>query len=244
MKRKSLLKIILLGIICSLLAGCTVDYNIVIDSKNRVKENIVINIPNNKLLGDKSPKKELNRKINDYKKIPSYNHYEFKTKVKNDYSIVNIKSNYENLEAYADSPILNDLYENITIIENKNYTIFKTVGSYNYDYLYGTISEPIGPVGERPMKDVSVTIQLHNKLIESNADSVDEKNNVYTWNFSPDQTSKFIYIKYSNEKRYDVIIKSFIKNNIGIFIIGSSIIVGILVLALAFYIRIWRANKI
>lgn len=244
MKKKSLFKIMLLGVICSLLAGCTVDYNIVIDSKNRVRENIVINIPNTLLNEDKSPKKVLKTKIDGYKAIPFYKDYNFKNKVKKDYSIVNIKRTYENLKEYAESPILNDLYENITVVESKDYTIFKTVGSYNYDYLYGTVSEPIGPSDEKPMKDVLVRIQLHNKLIESNADMVDEKNNIYTWNFSPNQTTKFIYIKYSKEKRYDIIIKSFFRNNMGIFMIGSSVIIGALVLVIYVYIRIVRVNKI
>ena len=56
MKKKSF-KIILLGIFCLLLVGCNIDYNVVIDSNNRVKENIIINIPNNILSNDESPKK-------------------------------------------------------------------------------------------------------------------------------------------------------------------------------------------
>ena len=61
------------------------------------------------------------------------------------------------------------------IIENDYYTVFKTVGDYNYDYFYGRVSEPIDPSKASSIKDVVVKIQLHNKLIESNADEVDEK---------------------------------------------------------------------
>ncbi|NLL44314.1 MAG: hypothetical protein GX247_01430 [Mollicutes bacterium] len=243
MKKKSF-KIILLGIFCLLLVGCNIDYNVVIDSNNRVKENIIINIPNNILSNDESPKKALDKKIEGYKKIPAYKYYKVSRKVGKNNSILNIKREYSKLEKYADSPILNDLFENIMIIENDYYTVFKTVGDYNYDYFYGRVSEPIDPSKASSIKDVVVKIQLHNKLIESNADEVDEKNNIYTWYFSPEYTAKYIYMKYGKEKRYDIIIKSFIKNNIGIVIVVSTIVIGVLVLGSIFFIKRIGANKI
>jgi hypothetical protein len=195
-----------------------------------VKENIKITIPNQLILSEtKNIKSYLNDKIKSYKNISTYNNYKFDRRVLKNYSYVNASRYYDTLSDYAESPPVNNLFQNLMVVENEYYTIFQTVGEYYYDYLYGAESEGTSPLADTAMKDVVVSIKLHNKIIETNADLRDEKANVYTWNLTPNDKLKSIYIKYSTEKRYDVIILSYIMNNIVIVILGGAIIIALLV---------------
>lgn len=239
MKRKKL--IILIVIL--LLSGCNAEYNAVIKSDNSVSENLKLIIPNN--LFDNDPKEEIDNNIKVYRTIDNYKNYKYKGKVTKDFSYVEIKKKYDDLNSYITSPFIEGLFQNVTIIENKEFNIFKTVGEYYHDYLYGKETEGVPNVRPKnSMNDVIVTIKLHNRIIETNADIKDEKNNVYTWNFNYENRKKGIYIKYSNEKRYDVIAKSFIIDNlISIALIGglSLSIISIFVIG---YIRNSSSNKI
>lgn len=229
MRVRLMFEVILLCIFSILLSGCNAEYNLVIDDNNKVNEKVKVTIPNDLLLEeDESVGSVLDDSIDSYKHITKYKDYNFTKHVGKNNSYIIVSKDHKTLEEYSKSPLLKNVFQNLNIVENENYTIFKTVGEYYYDYLYGAESEGSGDPAETAMQNVEITIQLQNKLIECNADIKDEKNNVYTWKLEDNNKGKYIYIKYSHEKRYDIIIKSFIFKNILPVIAIATIIVILL----------------
>lgn len=233
--------LIIIGFIL-LLSGCTAKYDVVIKSDNSVSENLKITIPNS--LFNDNPKKEINNNIEAYKKTDNYGSYKFKEKVSKNFSYIEIQKNHSDLNSFILSPFVDELFQNVTIIQNEEFNTFQTVGFYNHEYLYGKESETIPNIRpDNSMEDVVVTIKLYNKVIETNADKKDEKNNIYTWNLDYENKEKSIYIKYSNDVRYDVIIKSFFMDNVIIITLIGTIFISILSVFIFIFIRNSSNNK-
>lgn len=230
---KKVFKFIILFLFVIILSGCTTDYDLIIDENNMVTETFKITIPNEVILRQNDDIEIfLDNRIKNYKSIRRYKNYIYDRKVGKDASYLKMTMKYENLQDYSNSSFLNNIFENLIINENKKFTVFKTVGNYYYENIYGAEPtdegyelEPGSPT-QITVGNVNISIKLHNKLIESNADIEDEKNNVYTWKLTPDSKEEYIYIKYSNKKRYDIIFKDFISNYSAIIILVS-VVVGI-----------------
>ncbi|MGE5455824.1 MAG: hypothetical protein ACM3O4_01785 [Ignavibacteriales bacterium] len=246
---KKLFKLATLFIFVLVLSGCSADYDLVIDENNVVTEKLKVTIPNKIILqGNDDIDVFLENRIKSYKSIRSYKNYVYDSGVGKNNSFIEMTMKYKNLKDYSNSPILNGIFENLNVVENNKFTTFKTVGEYYYNDIYG--AEPTddgngdglqsGSPTQSAMGDVNITIKLHNKLIESNADIEDEKNNVYTWKLTPDSKQEYIYIKYSNDKRYDIIIKDFIGNYMTVIIL-TGVIVGVI---LGIFILIWGKHLI
>ncbi|MDD2434730.1 MAG: hypothetical protein PHO63_00555 [Bacilli bacterium] len=239
MKLKPLLGLLTLAIISVLLSGCNVKYDLVIDRHNKVSETLKVTIPNEIILADNEDIETfLDNRIKSYKNVATYKDYHYKKKIGKDESYIIMSKIHKDLETYANSQLLNNLFEELVVIENERHTIFKTVGRFYYEYLYG--GDPTDPSyyesdkgapTQQTVDDVEITIKLHNKLIETNADELDEDNNIYTWKITPNDKQKYLYLKYGKEVRYDVVIKDFFMNNIVAIVLVSSIIIIILVIA-------------
>ncbi|MDD2377213.1 MAG: hypothetical protein PHD10_00725 [Bacilli bacterium] len=252
MRFKSVIGLLSLAIISVLLSGCQAEYDLVIDSKNGVSETLKVTIPNEKILNNNDDiDLFLDNRIKSYKNVNAYKDYKYKKHVGKNESYLIMSKDYKTLKSYSNSRFRSNLFEKLTIVENDKYNIFKTTGRFYYEYLYG--GEPTDPSYQDAEEgsptqvkigEVEISIKLHNKLIETNADITDEDNNIYTWKITPDQKEKFIYLKYSNSLRYDVMIKDFISNNIITIVLISSIILVILVTSGVISIKHVRNNKI
>ncbi len=223
---KKNIKVFYLLLIPLLLSGCTVDYDAAIYSKNNITENIKLNIPN-KSLGEN--KKDIKKVLEEETKIMETNRdfegYELKNKYQTNFSNINLFKNYSSLTDFSKSIFLKNIFENITVIENKEYFLFQTTGRYFHENIYGAVSEGEFDPTTTEVEDVTIKIRIANEVIDTNADIKNEKDNIYTWVLRPGQMKRSIYFKYNHKKRYDVIIKMMITNNFILFILFTGIFI-------------------
>lgn len=212
-----------------LLTGCTVNYKAAIYSSKRIVEQVEINITTERLSNDKKEaKNRFNEELNNLKQNPNFSGYSIKGKFNNRMSTIKLVKVYNSLSDYGNSLILKGMFENITVIENKEYFLFQTTGRYYHDNIYGADSEGKSNPENADIANVSIKIQIANRVLENNADIKNNKNNTFTWNLKPDETVKSINFKYSHQKRFDVIINMFIVNNLMLFIVLASLFVFII----------------
>ena len=89
-----------------------------------------------------------------------------------------------------------------------------------------------------------ISIKFYNKLANHNADEVDEKNNIYSWNIDENSTKDYIYFKISPDVRYDVMIKDIIQNNILLISIIGGISLLVIIFVLYVMIKMKKNNEI
>ncbi|MFA5407896.1 MAG: hypothetical protein WC343_03895 [Bacilli bacterium] len=201
-------KVVLLVFVLLLMTGCNIDYNITVNDKKEVEETATVSSTNQSILvNNESINLYLNQQIDTYKNLNNFNKYSYSKVIGDVNSSVTMSREYSSLREYAKSPIFKYVFENATIIENEEYTSFKTVGAYYYNHMY---SEKEQIDSNFYIDTVIIKIKFYNKVLENNADEVDNKNNVLTWKITSKSIEKSIYFKINNDKRYDVIIMDFI----------------------------------
>ena len=165
------------------MTGCTVDYNIKI-KHNNIKEKISITEDISKV----------NEKISDYELENAYSEYNN-----------NLKRKYNGFKEKKDDKITYNLTQDYSLtnklyirafsecfdsyifdISNENEYVIKTSSGFKcLSYNYNEIDS------------VNINISVDQKVIESNADSIN--NDTYTWNINSDNfKDKYIYIRYKN----------------------------------------------
>ncbi len=203
-----------------LMTGCSIDYKGTVYSKNRITENIKINFNNDELGNNKSLiKKNLKQEVKKLQNNSDLKGYKIKSKYNKKGSSITFLNNYSSLTNFSNSNFWETLFENITVIENKEYNLFQTTGEYFYYNIYGMVSEGEQHPEESDVSNVIITMQFANKIIEHNADKINEKNNTFTWILEPTDYTKGIYFKYSHQKDYVVLLKMMILDNLIIIII-------------------------
>lgn len=210
-----------------LLTGCGAKYHLVIEDNN-VMENLNITFENSVIDGD--IENYIEDTISQYQSSEMFKNYKFYKNIGNVTSSVSLKTGYKTLEDFSSSPLLKDVFEDLQILKNDEYTILKTIGEYNYYEIFGNEESP-----QIYFDEVTIEFRMHNVVLESNADSINEEENVYTWKLTRDQKEKYLYIKYSPKKRYDIIIKDWFSNNYKLLIV--SILFFLLISCGIFYIK-------
>lgn len=238
---KKLKKVVLI-IIVFIVSGCSADYNLLVTSNQKIKENLKLFMENDQLPENVvSIKEYFNNQIDSYSDLDEYLGYNFDYKIGKKVSHVQVEKWHPTFESYQNSNIYNEVFENISIIENSEYITFETVGRYLYSNMF---AEPEMVDPDYVMGDINVKIRLHNKIIESNADNFDEKNNTLEWSITSQDETKSIYFKMSHEKRYDIILIDFILLNKKVLIPISLALVIIIGSGLYFYVGYKKNNSI
>ncbi|MFA5603734.1 MAG: hypothetical protein WDA12_02635 [Bacilli bacterium] len=242
---KAKVKLLIMLFISVLLTGCSATYDVIIRANDEVFETINFSFKNEEL-GDN--KKEINayldEQIKSYKKILIYKDFDFEKKVGKENSYVTVTRTYSDLDEYKESVFVKNLFQNVTVTNNKYYTEIQTVGEYYYDYIYGSDSDEIAPKDKNNIGNIEVTVRLENQLVDTNADFRDENKNIYTWVITPDDDVKNIYIRSNDQLRYDVMFELFIMNNIGIVVLIGVTLLTLLMLVSTFLIKRAQINKI
>lgn len=162
-----------------LLTGCTVNYNLDVDTN--FTENIIIN--------SNIPTKEIPLYIDDYnityeatEKLDNYKYYSL---IKNG-NITNYSATFKSSEfsKVTSCGLLFDKCEFINVGGGKSVISTTTGTGVFYDY---------------PEIDViNINLNINGDVITSNADSVN--NNVYTWRITPENASeKKIYVEFTGK---------------------------------------------
>lgn len=228
---------ILLGSII-LFTGCSINYDLVITDDEKIKETITIPVNNKEALESYDSLDEyLDYYANVYSENQGYGQFKVKTKKGRDVSKFIVTNSYDKLDEYITSFSFISMFNNASIERVGNYVTFTT--SEN-EYLKVLNADEFLDE-EFYYDDFKINIKFYNKVVNSNADYVDEANNIYTWDITKTNPKQYITFKFSNSKRYDVIFKDWFMNNIlPIAIIGGLIII---IICIGIYTIIVRKNN-
>ncbi len=234
-------KIIYLLLLIIFLTGCDVKYDLVITDKEKIKETIYVYI-DNKIINNNSMTIDeyLDYYSNLYLQQSGYKDLKIDTKKGDDISYFIAKRNYKSLDDYISSYTFKNMFNSANIERVGKYVSFTTSKNAYLENIKNDelISE------QSKYKSFTVSIKFYNKLVGHNADEVDEKNNIYTWNVNETSNKDYIYFKFGPELRYDVIIKDYIINNLTSLIIIGILILIIIVISLKLALKIKKNNEI
>lgn len=231
-------RILVLLVSILLLTGCSVKYDITITDKEQIKEEMTITVDNKTAIEKSNSLDEyLDYYSNIYADNQGYGEFNVKTKKGKEFSKFIVKNTYGSLTDYTSSFSFRSMFNKAVIERVGNYVTFTT--SEN-EYLKALNSAEYLDE-EFFYEDFIINIKFYNKVVNHNADYVDEKNNIYTWEVTKNNPKDFITFKYSKEKRYDVIFKDWVMVNLlPIIIIGAFLIFAI---CFGIYIAIVRKNN-
>lgn len=231
--------LILLTLLC--LTGCNVKYDLTITDKQQVKEKFYVYIENDEIIKSQMSIDEyLDYYSNIYKKNDGYSEYKIITKKSDPNSYFVVKNDYKNLSEYINSTSFKSMFYSASVETVGKYTTFKT--SKNA-YLESVKNNQLISSNAK-YKSFEINIKFYNEVVSSNADKVDEKNNIYTWVVSEDDKEDFISFKIGPKVKYNVVIKDYIQNNIITFaVIGSSLAI-LATLGGYIYIKSKKNNEI
>ncbi len=231
---KKIKSFILIGLII-LVSGCTADYNITIDSKERVTEKLIIHFNNNEIT-DSNISEHIDNRINSY----DTNNYSIEKNIGKQKSNVALIRTYNSLEDYRNnSELYKEAFEDIAILSSYDYNGMQTIGEYRKERLFGN-----GIDLEPLFNDISINVKLYNNLVENNANNCNINTNVCTWKLNNEIDKFYLQFKYNNSKRYDIIIKEYLKNNWFGLVIVTILIIGAVIITTIIKKRDNLSNKI
>lgn len=234
-------KLIILVIALLFLSGCEIKYDLVITDKEEIKENIYVYIPNENIAEyNMSVPEFLDYYSNVYLENEGYENFEVTSKEGKNVSYIKATRNYSSLDEYKNSYSFKNLFNTAVIERVGNYVSFTT--SENM-FLQSIKNNELVEMSEAD-KTYEINIKFYNEVANHNADKVDEKNNIYTWNINKNTTKDKIYFKIGPKVRYDVKIMDYIQNNLTTLIVIGSIFVLIIVTSIYFYIKVKKSNEI
>ena len=235
-------KLLFLLLISFMITGCTVNYDLLVNDKKEVQETIKISNSNQLILNSNdSIDLYLTEQIDAHKNINFFRNYIYSKHVGKNISYVTMTRNYASLKEYTNSPILRQLFEAATVESDGTNVSFKTDGDYYYTNVFGE-REQTEP--DFFINGVSIKIKFYNKVIDSNADVKNLKNNTLEWIIKSDNVKKSIYFKVGNEKRYDIIVLDFIIRNLATIIISATAVVLLLFIGIYLKSKIYKNNTI
>lgn len=230
-------------ILCSLLflvTGCSIKYDLRIDSNLSVKETITIKENNDVLKIYNSDLKKIPKdRISEYKNVDGFKQMNLEKEIfENNQTGGIVSANYTSLKDYKKSGTVLSLFSNISITDLGNTTNVQIT-----DYNSQSFFEPEDT--NTSMENIEVNIRFHNKIIDSNAKTYDEKTNTYTWLLTSDISSGNILFSIdNNSKRYDIIIQDFLNDNKYTLIIMGIILAIAFITFSKYYINNKKVNKI
>lgn len=235
------MKKIILLILILLLTGCSVKYDVTITDTEKIKEKFVIPVEKDTMLKEfKTVDEYLDYYSNLYSSNYAYQDFTIKTKKGKKISNFVVEREYKNLDEYIISSSFKSIYDKANIERIGKYIKFTTTKNA---YL-ASIEGDDYLDADFQYTDFKVNIRFFNKVVDSNADQIDEKNNIYTWDILSKGTDQYIMFKISDEKRYDVMFKDFVLNNLLAIISFGIIITGAIIVLIYINFERVKNNKI
>lgn len=230
------LLILLISVI--LFTGCSVNYDLLITDDEKIHETITIPVRNEEALKKQGSLEEyLDYYSNIYAHNEGYETFNIKTKKGKEVSKFIVTNSYDSLDTYSNSYSFLSVFNKANIERVGKYVKFTT--SEN-EYLKAINGDEFLDE-EFFYEEFKINIKFYNKVVDSNADYVDEKNNIYTWDVTKNNPKNYMTFKFSDEKRYDVILKDwFMENLLPIVIFG---ILLVIIICVGIYIAVVRKNN-
>ncbi len=224
-----------------LLTGCSVNYDLTITNKEKVKEKFYVYEANDKILESHGSINEyLNKYASLYSESMGSKGYTIKTKKGNPSSYFIVTKTYSNLDDYVLSNTFRTMFNSANVERNGGYT---TVVTSRNAYIQSIKNDEL--VSENSKYDTfKISIKFYNEVIDTNANEVDKKNNIYTWHVSEENGDGFIYFKTGPKVMYKVVFMDYIADNLLAVIITSGTILLIAFTTLYLYAKSKKNNEV
>lgn len=186
------MKKLILMVIIIFLTGCTADYTLYIEKDQSVKEEFIIQSPNQNFLEiNKNIKATIQSRYDAM--IPAFSDIpNLKTFKGKEQSGMKGKNAYDSIEQLNESPYFKDLNAKIRLEQNEYTSLYIT---NNYDYFYLLEETEYDPIS---LNAIMVHIDIPFEVIETNADEVN--GTIYTWNISETEQLRTLYIQFNENK--------------------------------------------
>ena len=227
-------KLMILISILVLITGCNADYTVNIRSDGKVEEKLIMSFDSSIIEAD-DKNKFINDQIKNYKDNSVYTDYSIKKNIKGNNSTIIAKRTYNSIQDYINnSELLPRLFEKTLYIDDYGVKGLQTTGEFYYDNVFDTtISD------DQLFDNINIKIHSQFKLLENNSSNIDSNNTMY-WTINNENKTFSLNFKYNNSKRYDIIIKDYLKENY-----GSIIIVIVILIAIGIFINfVKKQNKL
>lgn len=204
------MKIIII-ILCLLLSGCKIDYNLKITNDNKYVEkcdllkyfpggNSVEYIEGTSETRDIA--EVLRAQARQKLSTMAYSKYKLIDVESANYKGVRATRTFDGAVAYNYNLLIKELYDDFSVNLDKNIVTLSAKGFNREKVEYS--NEEAGFV----IDNSTITIDLPYKVIENNADEVDESKNIYTWYINKDTKEKDILLKYDVDSLYALNMKT------------------------------------
>lgn len=204
------MKIIII-ILCLLLSGCKIDYNLKITNDNKYVEkcdllkyfpggNSVEYIEGTSETRDIA--EVLRAQARQKLSTMAYLKYKLIDVESANYKGVRATRTFDGAVAYNYNLLIKELYDDFSVNLDKNIVTLSAKG-FNREKVEDS-NEEAGFV----IDNSTITIDLPYKVIENNADEVDESKNIYTWYINKDTKEKDILLKYDVDSLYALNMKT------------------------------------
>ena len=218
-------KFVFLLVLLLILSGCKANYSVTLKSDGQVHEKLVMSFDSSKIeVNDKEA--FIEDTIKSYKDNNMYTEYKIKYDVGKKTTTITATRKYSSMAEYiTNSKFLPSIFEKTVYIDNFGEYGMQTQGEYYYDAIYDV------SVADEPLFD-TIDIDIHSQLeiIDSNADKFDKNSNTLHWNINKDKKVFSINFKYNNSKKYDIIIKDYLKNNWTSYVAILGIVIVVIII--------------
>lgn len=200
----------LIILLCLILTGCRIDYNLKITDKNKFveKTDIMAYFPNGNSISNE-PGEEgydiaevLRSDAREYLNTLSYSGYNLINIESTNYKGVRVSRTFDGAVSYNYNMLVKNLYDEFSVDLSDDIVTISAKG-LNREKVESRY-EMMGMV----LDNSSINIELPYKVLENNADEVDKNKNIYTWNIDKNTTEKDILLKYDSSNVYALNMKT------------------------------------
>jgi len=204
------LKLIII-LLCLLLSGCKIEYKLEIENDNSYTENIDML----KYFKDNNYKEvdELGLVTYDLAKMLrndayaylgrlGFTDYSIKDISANNYEGVRVNRSYDSHISFGYNLAIKQVYSDFSVTDDNGIITLEAKG-----YNPSEIESKYEMVG-MDVHDTVFVVELPFKVIETNADVIDEDNNIYRWYIDKETTTKDLLLKYDVNDIYELNIKT------------------------------------
>lgn len=217
MDKKFLMILIIIGV----LTGCKCQYDVVIDNNLNVSEKIVVFGDSRFKIGnDYTVYSMYDALISNYSDIYDIvKDNDFDKYVEDGNLAVSSNNSYDSINDYVNSSLIKVLYDDGLVYRNDG-SIVSITSDNTVDNLWIFMDDADDYA---LVEGVSVNIKLPYVVTNHNADYVDTKNNIYTWDYDYNSYDKQLILEFNKDMKYS-------SNNLFFKIVKYLIVILVLVL--------------
>ena len=134
--------------------GCTCEFNLLIDDKKRIYEDITLFDNNDNILNQYDSIQQFL-----YEQSNNFSDYEITELYEEEKSGLNVSRNYKNINEYIEKSNYTKAFQNAYIVDEKKYFQFETTGEY---YRNNIFSIPLESIYKYNVDELKINIKFYN----------------------------------------------------------------------------------